>query len=154
MPQYPIEVEQNVLEWTNDEPLTEVDYHGISNKTKKIKKRRDDTMKYTRENILEGINKKLEEQYGSGSHIDNAFLRLYKQRLPEYPIEVEQNVLEWINDKPITEVDCHGISIRYVMDCFNLSDDWFPLILRNFVTFKNDNFRNRSTCFINLYKYE
>lgn len=110
-------------------------------------------MKYTRENILEGINAKLEATY-CRDKMDERFLRLYKQELPQYPIEVEQNVLEWINDEPITEVDCHGISIRYVLDRFNLSNDWFPLVLRNFITFKNGGFRNRSACFINLYKYE
>jgi hypothetical protein len=110
-------------------------------------------MKYTRENILEGINVKLEE-WCWDKRIYGGLLKVYKQELPQYPIEVEQNVLEWINGEPITEVDCHGMSIRRVMDCFDLSDDSFPLVLRDFISFKKGGFRNQSACFMSFQRYD
>ena len=103
-------------------------------------------MVYTKENIKEGIIAKINalDDYSEDSK------RVFRSILMDYPIEVEQNVLEWINDLPITEVDCHGDSIKRVMDVFNLDISWFPVVLNNFIRFKNVNFCMTTVIYENL----
>lgn len=96
-------------------------------------------MKYTRENIVEGINAKLDEMYGKDPMLVGA-CALYKSILPDYPIEIEQNVLEWVNGAPLTDIDCHGVSIKRIMENRNLKEWYFPVVLRNFIMFKRNDF--------------
>ena len=96
--------------------------------------------KYTRENIKEGIINKI----NSIDNVSEATKRVWRERFLEYPIEIEQNILEWINDEPITQVDCYGESIRWVMDAFELDISWFPMILENFIRFKDTGFKLNS----------
>ena len=103
-------------------------------------------MKYTRENIQEGIIAKI----NSLNELSEASKRVYRTVLIDYPIEVEQNVLEWINDLPITEVDCHGESIKNVMNVLGLDVTWFPSILKNFISFKHTNFLLYNTIYEGL----
>lgn len=103
-------------------------------------------MKYTKENIKEGIIAKI----NSLDELSEASKRVLRIELLDYPIEVEQNVLEWINNLPITEVDCHGESIKRVMNVFNLDISWFPVILEGFIRFKDTNFLMVTTIFENL----
>ena len=103
-------------------------------------------MKYTRENIIEGIKAKLDEMFGENSTTEPMSV-MFKNVLPQYPIEIEQNVLEWINNEPITEVDCHGISIKHIMDRKNLSEFHMPQLIKNFIDFKNNGFVGDIVCY-------
>jgi hypothetical protein len=60
----------------------------------------------------------------------------------EYPIELEQNVLEWVNDLPLSEISCHGESINGVLKHMQWSNDCIPLVLNNFVLYKKGNYKN------------
>ena len=95
---------------------------------------------YTRENIIEGLDAKLDEIKAIDPEYDG-WCESYRDSIKNYPIEVEQNVLEWINNKPLTDIDCHGASIKKIMDAFNLPNWYFPAILDNFVAFKENNFQ-------------
>ena len=95
-------------------------------------------MKYTSDNIKEGIIDKINSI--DKTKADSGMKKNWCRKLINYPIEVEQNVLEWLNDEPITKVDCHGISIRHVLDACKLDDSWFPFVLENFISFKNNNY--------------
>lgn len=103
-------------------------------------------MKYTKENIIEGIYAKLDEMQGDPVLVEAA-KQSYKKSLVNYPIEVEQNVLEWINDLPITAIDCHGTSIKKVLDGMELSIEFFPMVLENFIYFKETGFSNVLLCY-------
>ena len=92
-------------------------------------------MVYTKENIKEGIIAKINSI--NDEDADEGMKRIWRNKFVNYPIEVEQNVLEWINNQPITDIDCHGESIRRVLDIFELDDSWFPIVLENFILFKN-----------------
>lgn len=96
-------------------------------------------MKYTEKNIIDGINAKIDNMYS-----DSGMRQWYKYRLPQYPKEIEQNVLEWINDAPITEVDCHGESVLDIMNAWNLDTSYIPLIIDGFIKFAKTNFRTSS----------
>ena len=96
-------------------------------------------MKYTKENIIEGINAKLDEIVAKNPDL-TGICNVYRASLPNYPIEIEQNMLEWINDLPLTEIDCHGASIKGVMESRKLPDHFFPALVRNFITYKKYNF--------------
>lgn len=97
-------------------------------------------MIYTKENIEEGIIAKINSI--NDEDADEGMKRIWRNKFVNYPIEVEQNVLEWINNQPITDIDCHGESIRRVLDIFELDDSWFPIVLENFILFKNSGFRS------------
>ena len=104
-------------------------------------------MRYTKENIVEGIHAKLEEMYGD-SPMYKGFLKHMKQILPTYPTEVEQNVLEWLNGDEISDVDCHGISIKTVLSHPDaIANIDFPHVLYNFIKFQKSGFKNRLICF-------
>ena len=92
-------------------------------------------MKYTRENILEGIKHKV----NTLKCPDKMKIGLV-DRLALYPIEIEQNVLEWVNNQELTHVDCHGQSITILMDKWNLTDEDIPKLICGFAAFKNDDF--------------
>lgn len=63
------------------------------------------------------------------------------KRLLDYPLEIEQNILEWINNKSLTEVDCHGESIVKWLECFNLTYEAIPLIIKAFISYKESRWR-------------
>ena len=91
---------------------------------------------YTRENIIEGIYKKVD----SIKDASDGLKSIWKKELVNYPIEVEQNVLEWINGEPISDIDCHGYSMRTVLNYIKRGDEWFPFVLESFIKYKNTNF--------------
>lgn len=93
-------------------------------------------MQYTKENIQDGIMAKIEAM-----DITREEKLLLKMRLPKYPKEIEQNVLEWINDLPLTEVDCHGESIITTMRRWDFTEKDIPYIIDGFVAFAKRNFR-------------
>lgn len=103
-------------------------------------------MKYTKENIVEGIYAKLDEMQGDPVLVE-LFKTEYKNILVNYPKELEQNVLEWINDLPITEIKYHDCSIKKVLDGMELSVDFFPMVLRNFIAYEKDNCNNVLLCY-------
>jgi hypothetical protein len=96
-------------------------------------------MKYTKQNIVEGIYNKLDAMFEHEPML-HPMKELYKEKLVHYPKEVEQNVLEWINDLPLTEIDCYGVSIKGVMVDLELPDVWFPRVLSSFIDFMNSGF--------------
>jgi hypothetical protein len=106
-------------------------------------------MKYTRENIVEGINAKLNKLVDENP-ILSPMCNVYRTILLNYPIEIEQNVLEWINNLPITKVDCHGISIKEVMERKQVKDVYFPIVVQNFIRFKDNGFVGTMTCYEGL----
>ena len=57
-------------------------------------------MKYTKENIAEGIKAKI-DVINEPEVIKHKFVK----KISEYPIEIEQNILEWINDEFLTNID-------------------------------------------------
>lgn len=97
-------------------------------------------MVYTKENIVEGIYAKIDAM----NELDVDDKAFWKDRLMEYPVEIEQNILEWVNDYPITEVDCRGESVLRTMWAFDLDESWMPFIVDGFIKFKNSNFRVQS----------
>lgn len=105
-------------------------------------------MKYTRENIKEGIYAKLKEIYKEDCHDD--FVEELTRRIVNYPIEIEPNILEWINGLPLSKIDCHGISIREIMDSMDLDESYIPTLIENFITFKNDGFDDKVLCYCGL----
>ena len=104
-------------------------------------------MKYTKENIIEGIYAKVDAM-PDASEADKEF---WKWKLVQYPIEVEQNVIEWVNGLPITELDCHGESIRRVLDFGGLDDTYFPSVLIGFIWFKSNDFMTNSIVYKTVY---
>lgn len=97
-------------------------------------------MVYTKENIMDGIYAKIDAM----PNVDEADKEIWRRRLVQYPKEIEQNVLEWVNNLPITEVDCHGESIKKTMDRWGLDKDCIPSVINGFVKFKKGNFRTPS----------
>lgn len=106
-------------------------------------------MRYTRENIVEGINAKLDELY-CGSETSATMKSIYSKSLLDYPIEIEQNILEWVNDEPFTYVDCHGISIKEIVDDLSLSKYKIPRLIKNFINFKACGFVGPAICYRGL----
>lgn len=94
-------------------------------------------MKYTRENILEGIKHKVDTLKCP----DQMKIGLV-DRLVLYPIEIEQNILEWINNQELTDVNCHGQSIVKLMKKWHLSEEDIPKLICGFAAFKNDEFNS------------
>lgn len=94
-------------------------------------------MEYTRENILEGIRQKVKVLKCP----DRMKIGLV-DRLALYPIEIEQNVLEWINGQELTHVNCHGQSIKNLINEWHLSEEDIPKLICGFATFKNDDFNS------------
>ena len=92
-------------------------------------------MQYTQENIKQGICAKIDKLYD-----DNTDREFWKQKLLEYPKEIEQNILEWINDHPITDVDCHGESILDKMNAWKMDISYFPMVVRGFIQFSKTQF--------------
>ena len=93
-------------------------------------------MKYTKENIAEGIKAKI-----NSLQVDEGTKRGLLWCIPQYPKEIEQNILEWINNEPLTDVDCHGESIVRTMAMWNFTKDDIPQLICGFVAFKEGNFR-------------
>ena len=107
-------------------------------------------MRYTKENIVAGIYAKID----SLDNISDRKKNIFKRKLPDYPKEIEQNVLEWINDLPLTDVDCHGESIIKVMKLFNLDNSAIPYLIKNFIDYKESNFRVYRACYGTFGDYE
>ena len=93
-------------------------------------------MKYTKENILEGIKNKINSLNTSEEN-----KQWWIERISQYPVEIEQNILEWINNQPLTDVDCHGESVLKTMQMWDLNENDLPYILSGFTTFKEGHFR-------------
>ena len=93
-------------------------------------------MKYTKENIQEGIKATINAL--PITSIDKELLML---SIPQSPIEIEQNVLEWINNEPLTDINCHGESIVKTMQAWGFSNKDIPQIICGFVDFKDSNWR-------------
>ena len=106
-------------------------------------------MKYTRENIVEGIKDKLIRLTNNDPNRE-PFRAGSLEMMRNYPIEIEQNILEWINDELLTEIDCGGVSVKHVMYHKNLSDIHFPIVVRNFSTFKKHGFVGTAVCYWGL----
>lgn len=106
-------------------------------------------MRYTKENIVDGIYAKLDEIFKVDS-IYKPVGDMFKLILINYPEEIEQNVLEWVNGDPLTEVDCHGVSIKDIVETRNLSDAHMPQIIKNFITFKKNGFKGSNVCYWQL----
>jgi hypothetical protein len=96
-------------------------------------------VKYTIENIIDGIYAKIDSM-----DIPDREKYLWKSKLQQYPNEISQNILEWINDLPITEVDCHGESIVKTMTVWDLDESWMPWVIDGFIKFKKSGFRVQS----------
>jgi hypothetical protein len=103
-------------------------------------------VKYTKENIVDGIYAKLDRIFGSDP-MYKGVCEMFKVTLPEYPKEIEQNVLEWVNDEPFSEIDCHGISVKHVVEIKNLSDAHMPQVFENFITFQKNGFEGNAVCY-------
>ena len=93
-------------------------------------------MKYTKESIVEGLMVKI-DSLNESLGLKNA----WKKMIVKYPTEIEQNVLEWINDEPLSDIDCHGESIVQTMKTWNFSQNDIPAILCGFVMFKESGSR-------------
>ena len=93
-------------------------------------------MKYTKENIHQGVEEKINSL--PISEIDKRFLLI---KLKKYPQEIEQNVLEWVNDVPLTDIDCYGESIVRVMRLWGFSEKDIPQLICGFMSFKNSNWQ-------------
>jgi hypothetical protein len=105
---------------------------------------------YTIKNIHDGIDKKIESMRDGTEEMD-AFCTLCKAWMENYPSEVEQNILEWINNIELSDIECHGTSIKRVMNTMDLTDDAFPMVIRNFKIFKERNFEDGTyICYMNL----
>ena len=99
-------------------------------------------VKYTKENIIEGIYEKIDTIDGfEGLKV------LWKYKLPQYPIEIEQNVLEWLNGEPISDIDYHGESIAKIFKLWNIDESRFISVLLGFIDFKNEGWRNRAATY-------
>lgn len=93
-------------------------------------------MKYTKDNIKNGIIEKV-----NSMNVTEGEKEWLRMRLIQYPKEIEQNVLEWINDLPLTDIDCHGESILKTMAAWNINKDDIPYVINGFVSFAKRNFR-------------
>lgn len=74
-----------------------------------------------RENVKVNVSKKLLE---SGNYTKDHAERLADFIISPLPEELFQNIFEWIEDKPISEICYHGCSIKKIMD----SNKWFGFI--------------------------
>lgn len=92
-------------------------------------------MLYTKNNIIDGIYAKIDSLYE-----DENTRRMWKTFLPNYPKEIEQNVLEWVNNQPITHVDCYGESVLRIMNGLKLDESWIPQIINGFILFAETKF--------------
>lgn len=92
-------------------------------------------MLYTKNNIIDGIYAKIDSLYE-----DENTRRMWKTFLPNYPKEIEQNVLEWVNNQPITHVDCYGESVLDIMDMWNIDESYMPEIINGFIHFAETKF--------------
>ena len=107
-------------------------------------------MKYTKENIVEGIDARLNELHRNQPGSEH-FCQACKIMMQDYPIEIEQNVLEWVNGLPISELDFHGTSIKRVMESRKLTDDFFPIVIKNFKNYKKNEFKGGTyICYLGL----
>ena len=107
-------------------------------------------MVYTIENIQEGINAKLESMRDGTGTMDR-YCILCKKWLLNYPKEVEQNILEWVNNLPLSEVEYHGTSVKRVMQTKKLVDGDFPMVIRNFKMYKDRGFVDGTyICYMDL----
>ena len=84
-------------------------------------------MTYTKENIQQGIQDKI-----NSLHISKMDKDLLKLRIMRYPSEIEQNVLEWINNQPLSDIDCHGESILKIMNLWGFSEKDIPQLICGF----------------------
>lgn len=105
-------------------------------------------MKYTVENIQEGIALKLDELFNDD--LSKPTANVLKFLFKEYPKEIEQNILEWINDMPFTDIDCHGQSFGHIATSMNLSKYQIPQLIENFIIFKQLNFNDPIVCYRHL----
>lgn len=103
-------------------------------------------MKYTKENIVEGINAKLDLMIEKDKILRGA-CNAFRDIITQYPIEVEQNVLEWINGDPLTDINYHGFSIAKTMKELELHESFFMLIIRNLICYRDSGFKNISICY-------
>ena len=103
-------------------------------------------MRYTKENIVEGINAKLDAMIAK-DEILRTMCEAFRPILPNYPIEVEQNVLEWVNGDPLTDIDCHGFSIAQTMEDGNLHETYFMLLIKNLIKYKEGDFKHEVVCY-------
>lgn len=91
-------------------------------------------MKYTKENITEGLQHKINSL--PLTDMDKELLML---RIVHYPQEIEQNVIEWINGVPLTDIDCHGESIVKVMKLWKFSEQAIPYLICGFGVYAKSN---------------
>ena len=68
-------------------------------------------MKYTKENIIDGIKAKI-----NTINEPEVIKRMFVEKISQYPVEIEQNILEWVNDKPLTKIECHGESLVEIIE--------------------------------------
>lgn len=129
------QVENKLLEnlWVNG-------VGDLNKATSKTSEEKLNSIRYTKENIVDGINAKLDLIYGNDPNRKH-FCEMCKIMMNDYPVEIEQNILEWINGIPLTEIDVHGMSVKRVMAAFELTDDCFPLVVRNFKRYKSRGFK-------------
>ena len=93
-------------------------------------------MKYTKENIQEGIVAKTKSLSLSEEYTD-----MLIQQLLQYPVEIEQNIIEWVNDIPLTQINCHEVSMQQVMAQWNLPDKAIPDLILGFINYQNTKWR-------------
>ena len=108
------------------EDIARADFYGIS-----------PDKKFGKNDIIEGLFWKVIET----NKEDDILYSILLKKLLDYPIEIEQNILEWINNETLTEIDCHGESIVKWLECFNLTYAAIPLIIKAFVDYKDSNWR-------------
>lgn len=89
-------------------------------------------MKYTKANIQEGIATKIKSL-----SIPDELKEFYIDSLQNYPNEIEQNVLEWVNNIPLTDVDCHGESIVKIMNLWGFTEADIHKIILGFQDFRD-----------------
>lgn len=93
-------------------------------------------MQYTRVNIQEGIRIKLQSL-----DLSEEYKEMLCEKICLYPAEIEQNILEWVNNQPLTPVDCHGVSIAQVIQQWNLPENAIPDIVLGFIYYQNSHWR-------------
>lgn len=99
-------------------------------------------MKYTKKDIPNILRQKVDSL---GTH--DAHKNLIFERIMRYPKEIEENILQWLNNEPITEIDCHGMSMKYVIDTCKLNDSDMLWLIDNFATYAERDFQVYSDCF-------
>ena len=103
-------------------------------------------MKYTKENIFDGIDAKLDELFG-GSEVTKTTALVFSQWLRQYPKEIEQNILEWVNNEPFSEIDFCGESIKHVADVMQLDSYSIPQLIKNFIDFNKTGCHGTYICY-------